>query len=224
MIVVTGAEQGLGKAILAEADIFFGDTVCMPADVIRNGKEAIDEWIFTNVPDGGDLHWVNNFGIHRLSHIGKTQKEDESILLVNVMNSCYWTVNALVRQRAEPVNILNIASATHRVAQRCSAIYSASKAAIVQLTKVQARELAPAGWRVNCLSPGMIKDTEMSRKVMAQVVNLRGGTEEEWHGYAKKMIPMGRYSNSQEIARAAINILNGPAYMNGSNIEVMGGV
>lgn len=197
----------------------------IPGDTIRAGKGAIADAIAQLKLEGyGISYVVNNFGINHLSWIGETPEMDEDILKVNVMGP-YWVVNELVRFQLGPARVLNIASQTHKVPQRTTSLYCASKAALVQMTRVMARELAPRGWVVNALAPGKIGDTRMSQLTDAQVMDLRGWDPEVADNYAKSLIPMGRYTNRDEVASAALQILlDMPEYINGEVINMTGGV
>lgn len=154
----------------------------------------------------------------------------EKVLWTNVF-APYAVMNAVVGKcRAqglgspeEPVRILNVASQTYRVPQRMTSMYCASKAALVQLTKVAARELAP-DFIVNAIAPGKILGTNMTRLTDAQVLELRGWAEEDADAYAKKMIPMGRFTTREEVAEAALLLLQMPPYVTGTVLEIMGGV
>jgi NAD(P)-dependent dehydrogenase (short-subunit alcohol dehydrogenase family) len=135
----------------------------------------------------------------------------------------YWVINALAA-RDQVCKVVNIASAAHRVPMRCSALYCASKAALVHMTKVMARELAPKGWVINSVSPGMIPETRMSEMTRNQVAELRGWDPKTAEQYAFSLIPMGRYSSRIEITNAVYGMLSMPEYVNGTNLDIMGGV
>lgn len=166
---------------------------------------------------------VNNFGINHLSWIGTTGEEDEMIYRCNVMGP-YWVINWLVFNENPPARVVNIASATHRVPQRTTSLYCASKAALVQMTKVMARELAPKGWVINALAPGKIEDTEMSALTDQQVCELRGWSKEQADSYALSNVPMERFTNRVEVTNAVFKLLEMPDYVNGVCLDVMGGV
>lgn len=227
--LITGAEQGLGWEIKKqiESTIYrigvLNDpaVICnLPGSVIRAGHTAITNFLEDEVPPG-ITHVVNNFGINHLSWIGTTPDQDERILTCNVMGP-YWVINDLVA-RGETCRVVNIASQTYRIPQRTTSLYCASKAALVQMTKVMARELAPKGWVINALAPGRIPDTEMSRLTDEQVLELRGWTLEESQEYAASLIPMGRATSRREVAEAVLKLLDMPDYINGSVIDMMGG-
>lgn len=91
------------------------------------------------------------------------------------------------------------------------------------MTRVQARELAPKGWQINCFAPGKIKDTLMSRLTDQQVLDLRGWDSATAEAYAAGNVPIGRFMDSEEAARNCLNILGFSNYVNGALIECTGG-
>ena len=224
-LLITGAEQGLGKAILEE----YGPTSYHNIE----GEEIKDAYWYGRVKDMADEHVenlgsapdvvVNNFGVNQLSWIGDTDKFDSMILELNVMLP-YWIVNALVNVYNKPCQVLNISSQTYKVPQRCTSLYCASKAALSHMTRVMARELAPKGWVINAYAPGKIVGTKMTRMTDAQVMSLRDWDYDEMDGYARDLIPMGRYMSLEEAAAIAVHILRTPSYVNGTTIEATGGV
>jgi NAD(P)-dependent dehydrogenase (short-subunit alcohol dehydrogenase family) len=222
--IITGAEQGLGAALLADG---LGATSRMvhnlPRQTLRSGKGAIDLWFarFAFDHPGSPITIVNNYGTNHLSWIGTTDWEDEAILQHNVL-APYWVVNAAVSHYGGG-RIVNIASATYRVPQRCTTLYCASKAALVQMTRVMARELAPH-WTVNAVAPGLIEDTQMAMLTTHQVCELRDWSPEQAAEYADKLVPMGRPTTTEEVTAVVRNVLAMPQYVTGAIIDVMGGV
>ena len=93
--------------------------------------------------------------------------------------------------------------------------YSAAKGAIVSLTKGIAKELAPHGVRVNCVSPGLIGDTNFHGRFTAK---------DAFEGIAKT-VPLGRAGTPQEVA-GVVAFLASPdsAYLTGETIEINGGL
>ncbi len=90
--------------------------------------------------------------------------------------------------------------------------YSASKAAVMCLTKSLAKELAPYGVRVNAISPGVV-ETDMTRMI----------TKGDWSLYLSQ-IPMGRVATTQEVARAVLFLASeDAAYITGEILDVNGG-
>lgn len=164
---------------------------------------------------------VNVYGRNHLNWIGDLEQEDYNLMGCNV-NVPLAVIDELVK-RDNPCKILNIASQTYRVAQRCTAAYCASKAAVVQMTKVAARELAGKGYVINALAPGKIEGTQMSEKTDAQVNHLRGWSKESADKYSASNIPAQRNTTKEEVTLAVLKILALPDYINGSVIDMTGG-
>jgi len=162
-------------------------------------------------------------GINHLSRIGETPYQDKDILLRNVFNP-YMFVNELVRMDAAPMRCVFVVSQTYRIAQRTTSLYCASKAALAHLVKVMARELAPKGWVINGLAPGKIVDTKMAQLTDAQVLALRGWKKKDADKYALAMIPAGRFTDTKEVCEAIEWLFNAPEYINGTIIDMTGGV
>lgn len=225
MIIVTGGEQGLGAEILRQAPLGI-EKYNLPREILKGGSAAIEEFLnedrFFQRRKYELPIIVNNYGVNHLSWIGNTEKADQEIINANLLTP-YWVINALAKS-GSPWRVVNVASSAHRVPMRCSALYCASKAGLVQMTRVMARELAPKGWVVNAIAPGAMEDTEMQELTKRQVLELRGWTEQQANAYSKSLIPMGRETDTTEVAMAVWNLIRMPDYVNGTVVEVMGGV
>lgn len=106
--------------------------------------------------------------------------------------------------------------------------YSASKAAVIGLTKSAAKDLAPAGIRVNAISPafigpGRMWDTQVAEQAAAgsQYYAFEpAAVAEQMIG----MVPLRRYGSTDEVARVVAFLLSEEAsYLTGVNIEIAGG-
>lgn len=179
-------------------------------------------------PDVGDVFdWIVNCeGRNHLEPIGGPLAPDfnrqEQLLIGNVL-PIYRLVDHLASSGHPPARVLSVASQTYRIAQTNTAIYCASKAALVHLSRAMARELAPRGWVINCLAPGKIEDTRMAELTDAQVLELRGWTAEEAETYALRNVPMRRFTNRAEVTEAMFGVLRLPPYINGACIDMTGG-
>ena len=101
---------------------------------------------------------VNNAGICHYGLISQiTQAQWDRLFAVNV-GGIYHCVNAVLPAmlRRQSGCILNVSSMWGQVGASCEACYSATKGAVLALTKALAQELGPSGIRVNCVSPGVI--------------------------------------------------------------------
>jgi len=236
-VLITGADnpRSLGEVIVSEL-VDYGmpdyresvNIYNISCSLIRSGicfrnlKQSIEVFLDGIGEDVKFDVVINNYAINHLSWIGTTDTTDEDIISLKIMLP-YWIINALVK-RANVCRVVNILSQTYKVPQRCTSLYCASKAAVAMMTKVMARELAPFGWVINGLAPGKILDTIMTEKTDKQVLELRGWDEHGADKYAQSLIPMGRFTTKQEVAEMVIKILEMPAYVNGSIIDMTGGV
>jgi 3-oxoacyl-[acyl-carrier protein] reductase len=155
---------------------------------------------------------VNNSGIIRDRTIKKMSLEEfESIVRVNLTG----TFN--VTQKAMPIlrnggRVINMSSVSGQMGLFGQANYSSSKAAIIALTKVSARELARQNITVNAIAPGFI-DVGMSK-----------GMPDEVTENFKKQIPLGRLGDVHEIVDAALFLASPMAnYITGQVLNVNGG-
>lgn len=219
--LVTGSTHGLGKAIRESLEAFGYEVIDLPGSYLYS-RDHVQQYM-RGIRGECPKVIINNYGINRLAPIGEAPASIDTILTVNLMGP-YWVVDSAVALGWTPCRVINIVSQTYRVPQRMTTIYCASKAGLAHMTKVMARELAPKGWVINAVSPGKIEDTNMSRLTDEQVLELRGWTREEADAYALKNIPMGRFTNTKEIAEVVLTTLLMPPYVNGTVIEAHGGV
>ena len=155
---------------------------------------------------------VNNSGIIRDRTIKKlTFEEFESVLRVNLAGTFNVTQKAATILR-NGGRVINLSSVSGQMGLFGQANYSSSKAAIIALTKVSARELARQQITVNAIAPGFI-DVGMSKGMPDQV------TEN-----FKKQIPLGRLGDAHEIVDAALFLASRMAsYVTGHVLNVNGG-
>ena len=155
---------------------------------------------------------VNNSGIIRDRTIKKLSLEEfESVLRVNLAGTFNVTQKsaAVLRQGGR---IINLSSVSGQMGLFGQANYSSSKAAIIALTKVSAREFARQQITVNAIAPGFI-DIGMSK-----------GMPDEVTENFKKQIPLGRLGEAHEIVDAALFLASPMAsYITGHVLNVNGG-
>jgi 3-oxoacyl-[acyl-carrier protein] reductase len=155
---------------------------------------------------------VNNSGIIRDRTIKKMSLEEfESVVRVNLIGTFNVTQKALAILRGGG-RIVNLSSVSGQMGLFGQANYSSSKAAIIALTKVSARELARQNITVNAIAPGFI-DVGMSK-----------GMADEVTENFKKQIPLGRLGDVNEIVDAALFLASPMAsYITGHVLNVNGG-
>jgi NAD(P)-dependent dehydrogenase (short-subunit alcohol dehydrogenase family) len=125
--------------------------------------------------------------------------------------------------------MLFIASIAGQIGSQTDPPYSASKAAVINFMQCAAKDLAPFGVRVNALCPGMVK-TELNRSVWAAWAARQQPegrqSYEEWAGEKiKRMVPLGRWQDQEDIAAMVVFLASKKAKnVTGQTINVDGGM
>ncbi|MBQ2903324.1 MAG: 3-oxoacyl-ACP reductase FabG [Clostridia bacterium] len=212
--MITGASGGIGSAIaLRLANDGFDIAACWHSDEagireleeklaltgvrFRTYKADVSDYgtienVFADATDyfGGVSVLVNNAGIAQQKLFTDiSPAEFDRINDINykgVFNCCRCAVPFMVNRKSG--KIINISSMWGVCGASCETVYSASKAAVIGLTKALARELAPSNIQVNCVAPGAI-DTKMNNNL----------SNEEKEAFSQE-IPMGRFGTPEEIA------------------------
>ena len=152
-----------------------------------------------------------------VSHVGLFGEIDDAdwrrLFAVNVdgvYHCCQAVLPHFIHRKAG--SIVTVSSMWGQVGASCEAAYSATKGAVIALTKALAKELGPSGIRVNCVAPGTI-DTDMNRHL----------TPEDLAALAEET-PLGRIGAPEEAARAiAYLALDGASYITGQVLAPNGG-
>ncbi len=228
--VVTGAGRGIGRAIAhrlakdgyplllvdrdAETVAQVGRELGAPVAALDITDESAVLELAGRVPDCSVL--VNNAAITLYSSLLETSAADARLVLdVNVVSMLSMTrALAPLMTAGGGGAIVNLSSITARAHPPQTGIYSASKAAVEQLTRALAVELGPLGIRCNSVAPGAI---------------LTEGSAEHYGGEERQrrrgeVLPLGRLGASEEIADAVSWLVSaGAAYITGQIISVDGG-
>jgi 3-oxoacyl-[acyl-carrier protein] reductase len=203
--------QGQNKADAENVATELKDPLVIECDVTQPGQV---ESMMTEIGDkcGGLDVLVNNSGIIHDRTIKKMSIEEfESVLGVNLIGTFTVTQKAAAILR-NGGRIVNLSSVSGQMGLFGQANYSSSKAAIIALTKVSAREFARQNITVNAIAPGFI-DVGMSK-----------GMSEEVTANFIKQIPLGRLGEVNEIVDAALFLASPTAsYITGHVLNVNGG-
>ena len=156
---------------------------------------------------------VNNAGIMQDALIGMATKTNlEETFAVNVfapIDMIQYAAKLMKRQKSG--SIINISSIVGRNGNAGQIVYSASKGAVIAMTKTAAKELAPFNIRVNNIAPGMI-DTEMFRSIGEYRIQEKLSN-----------IGMGRLGSPEEVADTAVFLASDMSvYVTGQTIGVDG--
>ncbi|KAB0495369.1 SDR family NAD(P)-dependent oxidoreductase [Pseudomonas vancouverensis] len=194
-----------GKAVALELDV---------ADISRFGsfRDAVQRslqatWGVTRL---GGL--VNNGG-HGLFNPLDTVTEAQFDGLLNVhLKGPFFLTQTLLPLMEEGASIVNLTSATTRVATAGVAPYAAFKGGLDVLTRYMAKEFGPRRIRANSVSPGAIR------------TELGGGLNEEFETLLASQTALGRVGEVQDVARVIAMLLSEEgSWINAQTIEVSGG-
>lgn len=237
--IVTGGGSGIGRATaelliedgwsvalfdaneqaLAEAQVRWGDKKGVHVFTVDvTDEDAVERGVAHAARFCNGLHGVVNCAGMALNKglFETTAEQFRKVLDVNIVGSFLVGRAAarIMRDRATGGSIVNIASISGLRGSLKRSAYGASKGGVITLTKVMATELAPLGIRVNAVAPGPV-ETDMVRA---------HHTTEDRLLYART-IPMKRYAEPVEIARAARFLLDPvqSSYITGEVLAVDGG-
>ena len=237
--LVTGAQQGIGKAI-ALAYGHEGASVVLnyldhqaaaeesAAQIRALGQRAVT--IAGDVAQATDVRrmieagmaWggldivVNNAGIFpRVEFLDMTEAQWDEVLGVNLKGTFLCTQAAAQQmvQRGQGGAVINLASGAAFRSSPRGVHYVSSKAGIVGLTRAAALELAPYRVRVNAIAPG-ITDTAQPRYGMSEAELQAAG----------RQVPLGRLGTPEDVADLAVFLAsNESRHITGQTIHVNGG-
>jgi 3-oxoacyl-[acyl-carrier protein] reductase len=236
--LVTGAAQGIGKAIAATlakegAQIIITDINLELATQTAREIESLGVKSLAlkmNVSDQAEVEagikqavetfkridiLVNNAGITKDGLFVRMKKEDwDAVINVNLTGVFLVSkVVSLLMMRQSCGKIINISSVVGEMGNMGQANYSASKAGLLGLTKTLARELASRSVTVNAIAPGFIQ-TAMTDKLT-----------EDARKKLFELIPLGRLGSPEDVANAALFLASSEAdYITGQVINVNGGM
>ena len=226
-VIITGGSRGIGAAavrLFAQR----GDRVFFLYEKEHDAAAAVAretgaEAICCDVADGaavkeafariGDVDiLICNAGI---MHFGLMSMMEESawdrLFAVNV-KGIYHCVNEAMPSflKKQKGCVITVSSMWGQVGASCEAAYSATKGAVIALTRALAKELGPSGVRVNCVAPGVIL-TDMCANVDPEV--LREMAEET---------PVGRNGRPEDVAKAFAYLADAE-FVTGDVLSVSGG-
>ncbi len=238
--VVTGASRGIGNAVAEElgrggAKVVInysgsqepaeelaerinqtgggGEAVAIQADVSdpNDAQRLIDQ----TVEQYGRIDiLVNNAGINVDKPMKKLEVEDWDKVIQLDLNGCFYTVHAALPHMLEQElgRIVNMSSYIGEAGNVGQSNYSAAKAGLLGFTKTAALELAKSGITVNAVCPGFV-ETDMVSAI-----------PEDAQEKILKQIPLGRFGQAEDIAKAVRYIVEDGDYMTGATLDINGGV
>ena len=226
MVLVTGGSRGIGRACCAAfAKAGWDVAFCYARDEAGAAEtrrlieacgagalalrcdvrsEAQVNEMFSALPGLSAL--VNNAGVSLFSQLQDTSLAQwREVFAVNCEGAFLCT------RAAVPLFLRRGGGAIVNISSVWGEAYSASKAALIGFTKAAAKELAPSGIRVNCVSCGIV-DTQMNARL----------TEAEKQAFLQD-VPLGRQGTPEEVAACALFLARHP-YITGEVLRVNGGL
>ena len=226
-VVITGGSRGIGAAAV-ELFAGRGDAVTFLYEKNHDAARAVAEKtgahpICCDVADKatveqafrqiGDVDiLICNAGIMHFAPMTMLQEEEWDRLFAVNVKGIYNCVGAAMPAflRKHSGCIITVSSMWGQVGASCEAAYSATKGAIIALSKALAKELGPSGIRVNCVAPGVI------------LTDMCAGLEPETLEGLAEEAPIGRNGTPEDVAKA-MEYLADASFVTGQVLPVNGG-
>ncbi|MCG8687966.1 MAG: SDR family oxidoreductase [Desulfobacterales bacterium] len=223
--VGTGTTEEMDDIALELADRFKVRTLAVNVDVTDAGTVAAMAQTVKEAFGSVDILCNNagaTFGVPNGVH---TYDEDAWIKTVDVnLHGVFRVSKAIVPLMQEKSGvIINTASRAGKVPPLFNGAYAVSKAAVIMLTKVMARELSGLKIRVNAICPGQIM-TDLERWRFGLEAKFLNTTPEEQEQKMCETIPLGRIGSPDEVAdMAAFLATDASSYVTGQALNICGG-
>lgn len=238
--LVTGGKNGIGKAVVetllkAGASVVSGDLgyeegfkletdQFVVSKVNIASEKSIHQWLENTVAVFGKVDiLVNSAGISTMDLVVDSQVSDwDKVMDVNARGVFLTSkkVGKLMQETNNDGRIIQIASQAGKNGYAALGSYTASKHAVLGLTKTMAKD----NILVNAVCPGIV-ETEMKHRERVNGGLIRGLTPEEIYAEDCSQIPLGRTANVLEIAAVVLFLASQlSAYMTGQAINVTGGM
>jgi 3-oxoacyl-[acyl-carrier protein] reductase len=238
--IITGGGRGIGRAIAlalgkrktnvvlsyltrrdpceqtaANIRAFGCQALVVQADVTQ--RESVRQLISVAGEKFGTIDvLVNNAGILQQKPFSSLTDEDwDTMMATNLKGVFLCSQEVMPAMAGQGGCIINISSSGGQLGGMLAVHYAVSKAGVISLTRSLARVGAPAGIRVNCVTPGLI-ETEMSEKE----INSEVGQQK-----ISQQIPLRRAGLVDDVAAAVAFLASDEAsYITGHSLNVNGGL
>ncbi|MFG5384474.1 glucose 1-dehydrogenase [Yoonia sp. R2-816] len=194
-----------------------GDVLALQCD--QADLAQVDNMVAALADDYGSLDTVFlNAGITLPASIEAVTEDQFDLLYRTNLKGPFFTLQKLVPILSGGATVVINASNLAGLGVPTTSAYSATKGALVSLTRVFAAELLPKGIRVNAVAPGPIETPSMGKL---------GMSDEELQGLMEQLtttIPMGRIGQAEEVAKAVLFLASDDSsFMTGEIMTLDGG-
>lgn len=202
-IVAVDIDRDLVNKVAVQVETAGGTCLAFAADVSR--REDVENVVRSTTQKFGRIDILfNNAGIVPTGKLESiTEQEWDRAMAINVKSMYLFCHSAIPKMKSQGGGvILNTASATALRAVADRACYTATKAAVVGLTKSMALDYVRDNIRVNCLCPGTVDTPSLEQRLAA----FPDPAEARKNFIARQ--PMGRFGTAEEIAQAALYLVS----------------
>lgn len=227
-VIVTGGSRGIGAATV-RAFAQRGDRVYFLYEKEHEKAQALSaqtgataiccdvsdraqvQTAFAAMPDGDIL--ICNAGISITGLLQTLPEADWDRLFAVNVKGMYLCMQAAIPGflKKHSGSIVTVSSMWGQVGASCEAAYSATKGAVIALSKAMAQELGPSGIRVNCVAPGVIQ-TDMCAQVEPAIMEA-----------LREETPIGRLGQPEDVAKTIVHLADAE-FITGQVVGVNGGL
>jgi NAD(P)-dependent dehydrogenase (short-subunit alcohol dehydrogenase family) len=217
VILTYNSNPNAAEAVAGQIERGGGRAVALPLEVADTGsypffREAMTRSLEENWNGASLRGSVNNAGFGLYSPAETVTEEQFDGLFSVHLKGPFFLTQALLPLIREGGAIVNLTSATTRVATAGVAPYAGFKGGLEVLTRYMAKEFGPRRIRANAVSPGAIR------------TELRGGLTDEFEALLASQTALGRVGEAEEVGRVIADLLTDEfGWVNGQSIEVGGG-
>ena len=242
VVIITGATSGIGKEAVKQfsqegafltlvdldldklketaKELHLADEMYILVEADVREEKQVQKYVQKTTEFFGDIDVLfNNAGVEGAiaSIVDYPSEQLNQVIDVNIKGTFYGMKHVLqVMQKQKYGNIINMASIGGMKGMPETSVFGASKFAVIGLTKTAALENAEHGIRVNAIAPSMV-NTPMMRQI-------ENGLGEHAKEQLEHLIPLGRYAEPEDIAKAVVFLASERAsFITGVALPVDGG-